>query len=564
MSLNKFSWEVVLPCLVLTLVFFFKVHGDSEVSVKFLKSPHSFSRLNSATFLFEVSVGGNGTCTDCSFSCKLDDDIASDCGAREVSYTGLSDGNHTFEVCSNGSSGVGCSSYNWIVDTVPPTACVTASSSLTNELNVSVNISFTESCTGGGGFGCSSVNACNLIVYGDGQVIPPSLITLQPGLRYSLLVGLSSMVQYGRAVLVMDKSFCTDNAGNKFTGMENSSFVVHFDRRSVFANVRSHVPEKLLQLNSETRTVQATNNHEHLKVFLYFSEPVLNTSADILNSLNTSQGALLPVEGKSRGNRRFGFMITNISNIAIITISLNPKSIISRYGTLVSPIEPATFLYDSQRPAVRLSTTSSTRTRQHNIAISIKFLKPVFGFNSTFISVSGGHLQSFQEISRSIYITEIKVDNDIVYVNVPENVTGDVAGNKSLPSNVPQVRHYSVPVISCVISAFVTAVFWATSLLRGCSPCQLQVFYLLKHFQVTLPDEYYEFTRGLQRSIPYFNLPWETGHIQPVMLLLYMDHHLLQWNEDYSLRAKILNLKQIIWVCTILTVGRILTEACSG
>ncbi|KAK0586077.1 hypothetical protein LWI29_000579 [Acer saccharum] len=549
MSLNKFSWEVVLPCLVLTLVFFFKVHGDSEISVKFLKSPQSFSRLNSATFLFEVLVGGNGTCTDCSFSCKLDDDIASDCGAMEVSYSGLSDGNHTFELCSNGSSGVGCSSYNWIVDTVPPTAYVTASSSLTNKLNVSVNISFTEPCTGGGGFGCSSVNACNLLVYGAGQVIPSSLITLQPGLRYSLLVGLSSTVQYGRAVLVMDKSFCTDTAGNKFMRMKNSSFIVHFDRRSVFVNLRSHVHEKLLQLNSETRTVQATNNHENLKVFLYFSEPVLNSSADILNSLDTSQGALLPVEGKSHGNRRFGFMITDISNIAIITISLDPKSIISGYGTPVSPVEPATFLYDSQRPAVRLSTTSSMRTRQHNFAISITFLKPVFGFNSSFISVSGGHLQSFHEISRSIYITEIKADNDIVSVNVPENVTGDVAGNKNLPSNVLQVRHYSVPVISCVISAFVTAVFLATSFAAGLltvstasllsaqafsrpssslisdparnlfrTACHIQVFALSRWLAVTLPVEYYEFTRGLQWSIPYFNLPWETGHIQPVMV----------------------------------------------
>lgn len=46
---------------------------------------------------------------------QLDDGIASDCGAREVSYTGLQDGNHTFVVCSNGSLGVSCSSYNWIV-----------------------------------------------------------------------------------------------------------------------------------------------------------------------------------------------------------------------------------------------------------------------------------------------------------------------------------------------------------------------------------------------------------------------------------------------------------------
>ncbi|KAK1554528.1 hypothetical protein Q3G72_013551 [Acer saccharum] len=113
-------------------------------------------------------------------------------------------------------------------NTVPPTAYVTASSSLTNELNVSINISFNEPCTGGRGFGCSSVNACNLLVYGDGQVIPSSLITLQPGLRYSLLMGLSSTFQYGRAILVMDKSFCTDTAGNKFIRMENSSFVVHF------------------------------------------------------------------------------------------------------------------------------------------------------------------------------------------------------------------------------------------------------------------------------------------------------------------------------------------------
>ncbi|KAL5813853.1 hypothetical protein ACOSQ4_024494 [Xanthoceras sorbifolium] len=548
MSLKKFSW-VDMHCLVLLLLFFFKVHGGSEVSVKFLKAPHSFSRLNSATFLFEVLVGGNGTCTDCSFSCKLDDGIASDCGAREVSYTGLSDGNHTFELCSNGSPAVGCSSYNWTVDTVPPTASVTASSSFTNALNFSVNISFTEPCAGGGGFRCSSVNACNLLVYGDGQVIPSSLITLQPSLRYSLLVGLSSVVQYGRVVLVMDKSFCADTAGNKFTRMTNSSFFVHFDRRSVFVNLRIHVPEKLLQLNSETRTVQATNNHENLKVFLYFSEPVLNSSADILNSLNASQGSLLPIEGKSHGNRRFGFMITNISSIAIITISLNPKSIISRYGTPVSPIEPATFLYDSQRPAVRLSTTSSTRTRQHSIAISIKFLKPVFGFNSSFISISGGHLRSFHEISRSIYITEIEADNDIVSVNVPENITGDVAGNKNLPSNVLQVRHYSVPVISYVISASVTATFLATSFAAGLltvstasllsarafsrppssllsdparnlfrTACHIQIFALSRWLAVTLPVEYYEFTRGLQWSIPYFNLPWETGHIQPVMV----------------------------------------------
>jgi hypothetical protein len=48
---------------------------------------------------------------------------------------------------------------------------------------------------------------------------------------------------------------------------------------------------------------------------------------------------------------------------------------------------------DSQRPVVRLSTLSNTRTGEHSIPISIKFMKPVFGFNSSFLSIGGGHLQ---------------------------------------------------------------------------------------------------------------------------------------------------------------------------
>lgn len=47
----------------------------------------------------------------------------------------------------------------------------------------------------------------------------------------------------------------------------------------------------------------------------------------------------------------------------------------------------------------------------------------------------------FYEVSRSIYTVEIQAaDDGVISVNVPENVTGDVAGNKNLASNVLQVR----------------------------------------------------------------------------------------------------------------------------
>ncbi|GMH16786.1 hypothetical protein Nepgr_018627 [Nepenthes gracilis] len=39
----------------------------------------------------------------------------------------------------------------------------------------------------------------------------------------------------------------------------------------------------------------------------------------------------------------------------------------------------------------------------------------------------------------------------------------------------------------------------------------IQVFALSKWLVVTLPVDYYEFVRGLQWSVPYFNLPWEAA-----------------------------------------------------
>ncbi|KAK3406659.1 hypothetical protein EUGRSUZ_K02827 [Eucalyptus grandis] len=347
----------------------------------------------------------------------------------------------------------------------------------------------------------------------------------------------------------MDKDFCTDNAGNAFMRTTNSIFYVHFDRRNVSVDLRTRIPEKMLQVNNQIRTVQATNDQNNLTVYLYFSEPVMNSSAEILESLNISQGTLLPTNGKTLGNRKFGFMVANTSGVAIITISLESESIISRSGIAVSPIAPVTFLYDSQRPTVRLSTTSTSRTREHNIPISIKFAKPVFGFNSSNIAISGGHLQSFYEMSRSKYSIEIKAEDDVVSVSIPENATGDVAGNKNLPSNILQVRHYSMPLVSSVASVTATAAFCITSLAAGLlsvstasllatgafpktsatlisSPsrnlfriaCHIQVFALSRWLAVILPVEYFELARDLQWSIPYFSLPWEVGHIHPVMV----------------------------------------------
>lgn len=47
--------------------------------------------------------------------------------------------------------------------------------------------------------------------------------------------------------------------------------------------------------------------------------------------------------------------------------------------------------------------------------------------------------------------------------------------------------------------------------------CYIQVFAFSRWLAVTLPAEYYEFTRGIQWSVPYLCLPWERDHSQPMV-----------------------------------------------
>ncbi|KZV52160.1 hypothetical protein F511_07115 [Dorcoceras hygrometricum] len=540
---------IFLCCLLLVLSL--RVCGiGSEVSVKLLRAPHEFSNRNSATFVFEVLGRGNGgICSDCPTDCKLDNSTFSACEGGNITYTSLLDGNHTFEVCTDGLSGVACAGYDWIVDTINPTAYITTPTPFTSASHVLVNISFSEPCGGGGGFRCSSINACNLLVYGAGEVVPSTFEVVQPHLKYTIVVRLSQRIDYGRVILVMDRSFCTDAAGNIFSRSENSSYFIHIDRRSVTVKLKTHIPERQLPIESETRTVLATNKDRKLKVYLYFTEPVLNSSAEILNSITSSEGSFVPVTGDTFDNRRFGFQLTNVAEMAIVTVSVRTNLVISRQGTAVTPVPPITFLYDSQRPTVRLSTTSQMRTKETSIPIVIKFVKPVFGFNSSHITISGGHLRSLQEMSKSIYCVHVQDLSDSLSVYIPENITTDVSGNKNRASNTLLIKHYSVPVESSILSTFVTTAFGVTCLAAGfltvstatllsvgafsrpssmlsSDPARnifriayhIQVFALSKWLAVTLPVEYYEFARGLQWSIPYLELPWERENVPPVMV----------------------------------------------
>ncbi|CAN6345606.1 unnamed protein product [Urochloa humidicola] len=533
----------------------------ADVAVSFSAAPRRVSGSPSAAFAFRVTrTTGGGPCGDCTVTCQLDGGTASDCGGsgnasgngtETVSYAGIEDGNHTLAVCAStrgGGQSPTCATYAWDVDTVPPTASVSVSagSAFTSAPNVSALVSFTEPCPGAGGFVCNHTY-CNLIVYGPGRVEPSTLRELRPGLLYSVAVAFSPEAQYGRVILLMGRGFCTDAAGHPFTRTPNSTFTLHFDRRDDSMKITATVPEKMLQIQGVTRLVQATNDEKDLRVYLSFAQPVLNSSEEILSVVKATNAVLTPTNRGTLGNRRFGYVVNKISDTAIVTLACNTSSIISRQGTPVNSAEPFTFLYDTQRPSVKLG-TSTWRTSSRNIQVLVKFAKSVFNFSSSAVQVSGGNVLSFHEASKSIYVLRVQAVDKLVSVQVAENAAQDVAGNPSLASDHLEVRHYSVPASSSSIAYITTIIFLATAVVatlltistssllasgaisRPSSymisepsrnllrmACHIQIFALSRWLSVNLPIEYYELTKGIEWSIPYMRLPWEGPGADPFL-----------------------------------------------
>ncbi|KAL6841555.1 hypothetical protein ACP4OV_028698 [Aristida adscensionis] len=532
--------------------------GAGDVAVALSGAPPLVSPSASAAFAVRVLRSGGGPCADCAVTCKLDDGRASACagsgngnGTEMASYTGLKDGNHTFTACASRRGGQQrgsptCATYTWDVDTVPPTASVTAGPAFTSASTVPAVISFSEPCPGAGGFACNHTY-CNLIVYGAGRVEPSTLQVLRPGLRYAVAVAVSPEAQYGRLILVMDRGFCTDAAGHRFARTANSSFTLRFDRRSDSVNITTTIPEKMLQIEGATRLVEATNDEKDIRIYLTFAQPVLNSSEEILSALKATDAILTPTNRSTLGNRRFGYIVNKISNTAIVTVTCDTSSIISRQGTPVSSAEPFTFLYDTKRPSVKLG-TSTWRTSSGNIQVLIKFAKPVFNFSSSAVHVSGGNVLSFHEASKSVYALKIQAVDKLVSVQVAENAAQDVAGNLNMASDRLEVRHYSVPVSSSLIATITTVILLVTALVamlltvatssllasgaisRPSSymisepsrnllrmVCHIQIFALSRWLSINLPIEYYEFAKGMEWTIPYMHLPWEGPAADPFL-----------------------------------------------
>ncbi|KAF3948785.1 hypothetical protein CMV_025262 [Castanea mollissima] len=433
------------------------------------------------------------------------------------------------------------SAYSWFIDTIPPTATIHSDQNYTNAEKIYIDVTFSEACTGQGGFKCVNSSNCDVIINGPAQVHAPSLRIMEHGIKYRLNIILSLRSMYGRIVIRMADNFCTDQAGNHFTRSNGSTIIIHFDRRPVLVDLWTSVPSYELVINGVPRTVLATNKMEDITIFLDFSIPIINSTEQILNALHVNSGSLIPIHGKIHGNRRFVFELKKISRTEIVSVELQAGSIIGRTGTPVSSVASITFLYDSTDPGVVLSTSSPNITKEFNINVIVEFMKPVFGFEASMVKVIGGTITRFKELSRALYsLTVLAEAQNMLSVNIPAGKVNDIAGNPNMASNQLEVKQYSTPPISIALHLFVTAGTVATALAAAIislssanlgaigavasgsttifSPDpsmnlhgmigHLQVFVLSDWLLVNQPIEYSETMKGLQWLIPHQKLPW--------------------------------------------------------
>ncbi|KAG2405235.1 uncharacterized protein HKW66_Vig0044900 [Vigna angularis] len=427
--------------------------------------------------------------------------------------------------------------------TIPPTAAITSKQTHTNGQRIAIDVTFSEPCTGLGGFHCMNSSNCDIMVAGPAQVDASSLQTIRSGTKYSLEVIISSKVTYGRVVITMAENTCTDQAGNRFTRTNDSTLTIHFDRRPVMVDFWTSVPSYELKINGIPRTVVATSKPEDLIIFLDFSIPIRNSTKQILNALHVNSGVLTPLHGRSNGARRFSFELKNTSRTEIVTVELQAASILGRTGTPLSPVAPITFLYDSMKPKVVLRTSSLTETKDFNINIIAEFTKPVFDFGASTVEISGGRLtrQVFKELSRALYSLSVQAVTKEVSVTIPAGKVTDISGNENLASNQLDIKHYSTPAISIALYSFINAGTIATSLVAAMlslssanlealsilalggpsSPVSnpsinlqgmvghLQVFALTSWFSTNQYIKYSETTRNLWWLIPHHKLPWK-------------------------------------------------------
>ena len=195
---------------------------NTEPDTAIGSKPSNPSGSSSASFSFSGIDGGSGVA---GFECKLDAGGFSDCTSPK-SYSGLSEGSHTFQVRAIGgeeNADPSPASFTWTIDTVPPAVTIDQASGQadpSSDSSIHFGVVFTEPVTG---FASGDVTL-------SGTAGATTALVTGSGTTYDVAV--SGMTSQGTVIASIPAGAAVDAVGNGNTASTSGDNTVTYNLNS--------------------------------------------------------------------------------------------------------------------------------------------------------------------------------------------------------------------------------------------------------------------------------------------------------------------------------------------
>ena len=161
-----------------------------------------------------------------------------------------------------------------------------------------------------------------------------------------------------------------------------------------------------------------------------FSEAVTGFTIGDITLTNGTSNSFTVVNSTT-----YSFNVVPSANGAL-TVRVNSDLSQDLAGNLNIASNTLSRTYDSVRPSVTLSSTTSDPTNTNPIPVRAVFTKSITGFTNSDIVVTNGTSTGFTAVHATTYTFNIIPTVDgVVTVNVPQNTSQDLAGNLNTASN---------------------------------------------------------------------------------------------------------------------------------
>jgi len=232
--------------------------------------------------------------------------------------------------------------------------------------------------------------------------------------------------------------------------------------KSVFTVYDATVPTS--KISSDIPNV---TNSDTIPITIVFNDPTqlgvneisaFDTLSLEMSSISVTNGTLSDLTSISSGNNATAIysLIVNPIDQGQVSVQMLANAIEDKAGNGNSASNVLLFTYDTVRPQVSITSSTSSTTNQTPISVSITFNEAVTGFDQTDIEISNGTINSFGDMGdqRQYTLTIDPTGDGQISVDIDSAAASDSAGNTSIVAETLS-RVYDSTAPSVVISSFI-------------------------------------------------------------------------------------------------------------